>query len=305
MAEPSVTVIFGTGRSGSTLFHELMAYHPSASWFSLWSDRNRHGIRRARQALSVVNWPLVGPRFMKRYPPTEPYDFWDTLYRGFSTPCRDLTAEDVSNDVLRKIRETILQLPSANRPHLLLKITGWPRTGFLQKIFPEARFIHVIRDGRAVASSLLKVDWWWGWRGPSVWRWGELSPEHRSEWERSGKSFVALAGIQWKILMDAAEVAKTQLDPAKLWEFKYETLCQDPLGHVKSACAFAGLPWDPRVAAAIGKVPVRSENEKWRRDLTPSQQETLESVLGTHLTRYGYPLASDLRKGSPPAGNGK
>jgi hypothetical protein len=203
-----------------------------------------------------------------------------------------LTAEDVTNDVLRRVREAMLSLPTARRPHLLLKVTGWPRIGFLRKIFPEARFIHVLRDGRAVASSLLKVDWWWGWRGPSVWRWGELSPEHRSEWERSGKSFIALAGIQWKILMDAAEQAVKELPPDRLWEVKYEALCQDPMRHMEAACRFAGLTWNPATASRIARVPVKSENEKWRRDLTPSQQATLESVLAGHLQKLGYAVAA-------------
>ena len=31
--------VIGTGRSGTTLFHEPMAYHPQLAWFSNWSRR--------------------------------------------------------------------------------------------------------------------------------------------------------------------------------------------------------------------------------------------------------------------------
>src|SRR5213078_3203453 len=103
---------------------------------------------------------------------------------------------------------TILARILGRRRHrLLVKITGWPRVGYLRAIFPDARFIHLIRDGRAVANSLIHTDFWRGWAGPSKWQWGEMGAEHHEEWERHGRSFVALAGIQWKIMMGAIRQA--------------------------------------------------------------------------------------------------
>jgi hypothetical protein len=55
---------------------------------------------------------------------------------------------------------------------------------------------------------LLNVDFWSGWRGPQNWRWGELTAKQRQEWERFDRSFVALAGIELKILSKALEQAK-------------------------------------------------------------------------------------------------
>ncbi len=91
------------------------------------------------------------------------------------------------------------------RNRLLVKITGWPRLGYLHEIFPDAKFIHVVRDGRAVVNSLINVDWWDGWKGPQNWRWGDLDLSQTDEWEKYGKSFVVLAGIQLKIIMNALE----------------------------------------------------------------------------------------------------
>ena len=66
-------------------------------------------------------------------------------------------------------------------------MTGWPRAGFLHAVFPDARYVNVIRDGRAVANSWLQMDWWLGYRGPEHWHFGPLSDEHREVWERSGR----------------------------------------------------------------------------------------------------------------------
>src|SRR3712207_7426845 len=52
----------------------------------------------------------------------------------------------------------------------------------LSEIFKDAKFIHLMRDGRAVANSLLHVYFWSGWKGPGNWGWGQLSPaQQRSE----------------------------------------------------------------------------------------------------------------------------
>ena len=51
---------------------------------------------------------------------------------------------------------------------------------------------------------------------------------------------------------------------------------------------FAELDWVPEFERTIRAASLRSENDKWRRDFTSDQQAILESVLRSHLVRYGY-----------------
>ena len=55
------------------------------------------------------------------------------------------------------------------RNRLLLKITRWPMIGFLLEIFEEAKFVHMMRDGRAVTNSMLNVGFGRGRGGPKNW----------------------------------------------------------------------------------------------------------------------------------------
>ena len=176
--------------------------------------------------------------------------------------------------------------PQRNR--MLIKLTGWPRTGFVSAIFPDARYVHVIRDGRSVASSLLNVDFWDGWRGPPSWRWGALAPALQSEWEASGKSFVVLAAIQWKLLMDSFELAKQSLPTGQLLEVRYEDLVAGSEAVIGRILDFCQLDNPDSFRAHVRSVPMRESNRKWREGLTPAQQAAMEDALRAHLLRYGY-----------------
>ena len=157
--------------------------------------------------------------------------------------------------------------PKRNR--LLLKITGWPRLGFLNEIFEDAKFIHLVRDGRAVASSLLHVDFWRGWYGPQGWRAGLLSPEDQATWEAYDRSFVALAGLEWRIQMRAMEAARRALpDPARFLEIKYETFCEQPLETCRRALDFAELPGSTAFERHVAATPIKNASHRWRDGLT-------------------------------------
>jgi omega-hydroxy-beta-dihydromenaquinone-9 sulfotransferase len=280
--------IVGVGRSGSSIFHQIFARHPNVVWLSRLSDTYPERPEVNRRLMRGLDVPLLGPALFARFDPGECYPFWDHFYQGFSLPFRDLRADDVTPRARERVTRALDGLRTPRRPRHLLKITGWPRIGFLQAMFPDARFIHVLRDGRPVASSFLNVDWWWGWRGPAHWRWGELSEEHARTWERHERSFVALAGIQWNILMDAMEASKPGLPPSQLLEVRYEDVCTDPVGLFRKAVEFAGLEWSSRFESTVRAQRLRSENEKWRKELTEKQQSVLEDVLGSRLARYGY-----------------
>ena len=167
-------------------------------------------------------------------------------------------------------------------------MTGWPRVGFLNEIFPEAIFIHLIRDGRAVANSFMNVGFWDGWQGPRQWRCGQLPPHYQAEWEEYGRSFVALAGIHWKILVDAFEKACAAVAPDRWWTMRYEDFCAAPREVLKDLCEYLELEWSQRLDKAIGSTELKSRNNKWRDDLSPQQQAVLEQVLDSHLRKYGY-----------------
>lgn len=180
---------------------------------------------------------------------------------------------------------------------MLIKITGAPRISFLHAIFPDAKFIHVTRDGRAVAASRMKAPFWNGWRG---WRgfslWPEKMPAHyEQEWERYGHSFVALAGMEWKAHIDQMAEVKRGYPNINILEVKYEAFCADPVQQLHAIAEYCELPWEAGFAARMAKQYVNSENTKWESELNGEQKTILNEVLRDYMIEQGYDMPPSRR----------
>ncbi|MCP4372436.1 MAG: sulfotransferase [Deltaproteobacteria bacterium] len=268
--------IVGVGRSGSTVFHRIFSEHPNVAWLSYLCERFPNKPSRLSIIMKMVDYPVIGDFIGRKFGPGEGYPFWEYYCKGFSEPCRDLLAQDVTNKVKEKIPSVMSEILTTPRNRLLIKITGWPRIGFLHAIFNDAKFIHVKRDRRAVINSMITVRFWSGWRGPQNWRWGELTPAQIEEWERFDRSFIALAGIELKILAEAMEKAKRFVHNGNFMEVKYEDLCADSIDVFKKVTEFCELEWSPKFENSVKKYSLKNTNYKWKQELTGSQQEIIK-----------------------------
>lgn len=297
MTEPAYVFVIGTGRCGSTLIHEIIARHHRVGFVSNIDDRlARFDLKgRFNRALYRGIPPRLTEKGRARYAPSEAYRLFDRqISPVFSTPPRDLLAEDVTPWLDSRFRAFFTKRVEAQGvPVFLHKYTGWPRARFVNRIIPEARFVNVIRDGRAVANSWLQMPWWLGYHGPERWHFGPLSGEQAAEWDRTGRSFVALAGIGWKILMDSFEACKHAL-PAELWmDVRLEDIIADPRKRMEQVLEFCGLDWSSDFDKRFARFAFHANRtEAFRRDLNPGNLALLESVLGDHLARYGYGISA-------------
>ncbi len=280
--------IIGIGRCGSSVFFSLLSHHSELSWISNYCDQHPTRYRSHRKIMNMLDWPVIGKLIRRRIVAREAYNFWDSNFRGFSTPCRDLEEQDVSEVTKDRVQKALGELVTERRNRLLVKITGWSRIGAIRKIYPDAKFIHIVRDGYSVANSLLQVPWWWGWRGPENWRFGKLSPSDQAIWEQHDRSFVALAALEWRLIMDATRKTRSQVDSENFLEVRYEDLCVDKHGVYDKVLEFAGLSRCDKFDAVLSSTELANTNDKWRRDLSASQIKIMQSVLKDSRADYGY-----------------
>jgi hypothetical protein len=137
-------------------------------------------------------------------------------------------------------------------------------------VYPDAPVIHIVRDGRDVARSLLAQPW-----GP------ETIEDAAREWQES---------------VIAGHAAAPRL--ARYHEVRYEELLADPCRVIEELYAFLELPRTQAVvdaAVAEAAIPynlVAGESdvgaEKWRSALTASQLSAFMAVAGDKLSSLGY-----------------
>lgn len=292
---PRFVFVLGTGRCGSSLLHEMLAQHEDVGFLSNVEDRlpipaavgrwNGPIYRRLPLAATVKG--------RMRFAPSEGYR---ALAREVSpiigTPVRDLVASDVSPWLGARFRRFFDRRAAAQASDVFLhKFTGWPRARFIDAALPRARFIHVIRDGRAVANSLVQMPWWQGYRGPTGWGWGPLADDDQRAWEAAGRSFPVLGALEWKLLMDAFAEAKGSVASDRWIDVRYEDLLRDPTATTKELLEFVELSWTARFEDRFGRYTLdASRAEAFRRDLDPSDLSAIEGVLGSRLRALGYDL---------------
>lgn len=283
--------VLGTGRCGSTLVHEVLARHSGTGFVTNLDDLGLLRSRRSHHQLWRQLPGSVTEKGRARFAPSEGYR---ALQREVSPtivdPARDLTSDDATPWLRSRMRGFVeSRAHLAGAPVFLHKFTGWPRSGFLDECFPDALFVEVVRDGRAVANSWLQMPWWRGHRGEMQWHFGPLPPDLHEVWMSRGRSFPVLAALGWRTLMEAYERARASIGPSRWLTVRYEDLVAAPTERLAEMVTFVGCDWTPRFSAAVSRYQfTASRAEAFRRDLRASDVEAMESAIGSLLGRYGY-----------------
>ncbi|GAB3057389.1 sulfotransferase family protein [Micromonospora schwarzwaldensis] len=300
-----LAVVVGTGRCGSTLVQELLSRHPGVGFVSGVDDKlsrlnlagrlngplYRRSVPRPAGMTSLRHSRRLLEKGRLRVAPSEAYRLLDRhVLAGFSRPCRDLTAEDLTPYLRRRLRAFFDARIARQGCRLLLHhVTGWPRTGFLRAGYPELRVVNVIRDGRAVTNSWLQMGWWDGWRGPDNWFLGPLPTDLRREWEEYDRSFPVLAALGWKMLMDRFAEARAAHPAAQWLDVRYEDLLADPRGEVARMLDFLDLDWSPAFEKGFGRYRFHAgRRAAYHEELGVAQLAAVERVLDKPLRQWGY-----------------
>ena len=234
----------------------------------------------------------------KRYIPThsEAYSFWNSLFFGFRRPFRDLEAYDVMPNVEEKFHNAIGKLMKyQGKGQFIAEYSGWSRIAFFNEIFPHCRFIHIVRDGRAVANSLLNVSYWKGWEGIHKWRWGVPDNELLGILDKYNYSYIALAAIQWKILVNNIMHKSKILSQDRFLTVRYEDMVNDPLEIANKCIDFIGVGRDfESFQKHLRRVKIIDANNNyfripsWRESLSANQIHILNDILKKELDHFSY-----------------
>jgi Sulfotransferase family len=148
------------------------------------------------------------------------------------------------------------------------KTPGYVRSmRLVQKVFPEARFVHIIRDGRDVALSVVPRSW-----GPST---------------------VEEAADNWRRRIEVARRQQPHL--SHYLEVHYEDLVTDTEAVLREVAAFCELDFDPVMLRYYERAPERLA-EKARDLQKPWGTITAESRIESHALAERPPQADRIAR---------
>ncbi len=189
-ATPPIFII-GSPRSGTTLLRLILDAHPHIS-----CGEETHFLRDL-EAIVGRNWGLVATYGLDR-------QWWLAHLRALYS---DFQAEVLARSGKRRWAE--------KDPTYTLHL------GFIEELFPDALFVHLLRDGHDVVASFRD-------------RWGYVSAARaaRGEWAR---------------YVRAARALGERLPAQRFLELRYEELVSQPQAQGRRLFDFLGEPWDPSV----------------------------------------------------------
>lgn len=141
----------------------------------------------------------------------------------------------------------------------------------LNALFPDAVFLHILRDGRdVVASSAQTRTANRGWRRSAA-----IPPTEQLVRD-------------WMGFVQRARAAGTPLGASRYHEIRYEHLLSDPVSVLRDTCAFLGESFVPALLAGTAEIHA---GQSWRETLSPAELATFHAVPGAEalLQRLGYP----------------
>lgn len=225
---------------------------------------------------------------------------WNTLVP--ERPDHRLTEADATTRVARAIDAALEKARRDLRGDVLIEKNPKHviRIRFLNAIYPDARFLHIIRDGRDTVASLMFRN-----RGE---RWGHLEiPGWRELLERYPRENHVRCAHQWRDAVTVAQNDAHSLPPSRYHEIRYEGLVQDAAGVVARVLEFLELPTHPEVNRFLPRIQDATEGSyhakkqvrhyvenhsrrigRYTENLTPQQVKEVEAVCGELLRGLGY-----------------
>jgi Sulfotransferase family len=274
---PPAPFVVGVPRSGTTLLRLMLDAHPQLA-IPAETHFFPELIERWGELTDDDDAPAEVTRLITGHPRWPELGITEAQLRDRLGALGELTLRQS----LRAVGEAYAL--AAGKPRWGDKTPGYVTAmRLIQGVLPEARFVHVIRDGRDVAVSLAGVGW--------------------------GPEDAAAAAKLWSRRIRIARRQSARLPPGTYTEVRYEDLVSDSSEVLERLCGLLELPfseemlsyWERgsrvlesmaferrRQHAGVTRAPTAERIGRWRRDLADDERRTFEGIAGETLAELGY-----------------
>jgi hypothetical protein len=288
--------VIGPGRSGTTLLYKLLCLHPAVAYLSTiehrlpWLPAALAGRVRVRGfAGKLKYWFQAGgnaylvrrPLLQKLVPaPVE----GEAVYRRHGLlAIPDLDAQvRMDGSALRGEFER-LRAVAGKALFVSKRTANNRRLPMIDALFPGARYLNLKRDGRDVAASLSRVEWW---NDHTLW----WDPQHRTPLQVSatGEDMLRLCARNWVAETQAIEQGLSHIDPERVLDVQFERLVVAPVTEMQRVLDFLGLECSAGYDRAITSLGLGMRPGSWQREWSADQIDMVSAELSPYLARQGY-----------------
>jgi Sulfotransferase family len=162
----------------------------------------------------------------------------------------------------------------------------------LEKLFPDAQYVHLIRDGRDAALSFLQMP-----EGTFTRTWAH---------PRTPAQF----GCLWRREVGDARALGRRVGASRYHEVRYEELVADAESTVRGICEFAAMAFEAAMLDYTGSVDVSAKPHQqrllkppttgvrsWREAMSAADIAAFDAVSGDLLRELGYEVGAQARPG--------
>lgn len=271
--------IIGSGRSGTTLLMAILTSHPDI--FIPPESKVISRLVRRCQSLNFLPWRQLSRLIVSRFEAQRKFYLWEVNVAEFYDELLSLRKKERS---LAKALDMFYCYCGRQKKEEF-KIWGDKspintlNLGWIHRVFPQAKFIHIIRDGRDVVSSMLiKGD----------------TPAGRN---------IELACRRWNRSIELAQ-RFGQMKGKHYVELRYEELVSHPELTVRRICEFLSVDYQPTMLYHQGREklpltklrhhqnvrkPINTDSiGKWKNNLNARQKHLVNKFLQDNLVILGY-----------------
>ena len=266
--------IIGVGRSGTTLIRLMINNHPNIAipyeshFITKYHEKlNDYGDLNNKNNLIKIVSDILAEELLSK---------WDHSFK------LENIVTDISENTLKGIFDSIYKNYAKSKGKIRWgdKSDYLDRMYVINEIFPESKFIHIVRDGRDVASSVLKLDW--------------------------GPNDIIAAAEWWNNYVNLAKCMGAMIGEERYIEVRYEDLVQDSENELKRICSFLDEEFSTEMLNYYkssktsvpnefkglhyntDKPPKASRTYAWKKEMSPTDIFLFNNYAKNMLEASGY-----------------
>lgn len=283
--EYSKVVIIGAGRSGTNILRDVLS-----------------------SIKGIETWPCDEINYIWRH-------------GNITKETDEFSPDDASPEVKEYIRNAFQKFQKKSKAEIVLEKTcaNSLRVGFVNEVIPDAKYIHIIRDGRDVVNSARKR-----WKAEldikyifEKARFVPLSdlPYYASKYlfnriyrifSKEGRlsfwgprfegmneiletsTLVEVCAHQWKRCVEKATEDFKEIDSNRVLEIRYEDLVSDSEQVIQELCNFNGVDVSSEQVMRLSGMIHKESAGKWAKQLSEKEIEQVNNIIEPTLLELGY-----------------